>query len=178
MSSNFATIDAAIRRLESDSSEDRKHAREALEAVGRPATGQLVRFLKPAGPGARHEALRVLAAIGDPEALDTFVEHLDDEESDCRWAAGEGLGKLGETGLRRVLEILLDPPGEEHQLRAVHHALDELSKAGFDSVARPVLLAFQSPRREVELPTTAHTALERLRHEAASEAARAASGKG
>lgn len=163
MSTSPKSIVSAIRRLGSEDSKERTRARETLEAIGAPATWHLIQAVYSPGEKTRHEALKALATVADPAAADLFVELLDDEDSDCRWLAAQGLAALGEHGLQRALELLIEYPKTEHLLRALHHALSEVEKSDFSGIVAPVLYAFQGAAPEAQLPTAAYEALNELR---------------
>ncbi len=163
MSWNTDSIVTNIRKLGAEDAQERTRAREALESIGRPATWHLIQAAVPRGKRTRREALKGLVNLADPAATDLFVELLEDEDSDCRWLAAEGLAALGEAGLQRALEILIAFPRTDHLLRSLHHVLSSLKKAGYEEVAAPVLRAFRGEVPETRLPTAAHAALNALR---------------
>lgn len=153
----------AMLRLASDDPHERARARRTLETIGRPATWYLIEAVATAPEPLRHEALRVLGGLADPDAADTFVRHLADEDSACRWLAAEGLVALGDVGLERALELLLAYPGTEEELRGVHHVLSGLARRGYGETVWPVLRAFQGMARASEVPAAALAARNRWR---------------
>jgi hypothetical protein len=157
-------IVAAIRRLDGEDSRERARVRAELEQLGPRATWHLVQAVHPTGQRARHEALKALVHLADPAAMELFVETLGDEDSECRWLAAEGLAALGEPGLRRTLELVIELPGTDRLLRSVHHALSAFQRTSFEPLVTPVLHAFQGVARGAELPSTAHAALTALRN--------------
>lgn len=152
---------ASIRRLDSQHPEERTNALVALVKIGPPATWHLIQALTPSGPLARQEALRALCDLADPDAADTFIACLEDEDSTCRWLAAEGLAALGELGLARTLDLLLEYPPTDHVRRGTHHVLSHLEKNGFAEVVRPVLAAYASVHSQTDLPAAARR--ERIR---------------
>ncbi len=156
------TIVTTIRELDSPSPKVREHALAKLEEIGAPAGWHLIQALHPVGPTARQEVLRALRDLADPDAADTFVERLEDEDSVCRWLAAEGLVALGAVGLERALDLLTVYPPNEHVLRGTHHVLTGLEKQGHAETVRPVLAAYGSTHPQVDLPAAAHRARTRL----------------
>lgn len=157
------TIVAAIRALGSHRAPDRVRARKELETIGTEATWALVQAVQPAGPRSRQEALQVLVTLADPAAADLFLELLDDQDSEVRWLAAEGLAALGELGLRRTLQRLVDDEGTDAPLRPLHHVLTLLEDGPLAAVVAPVLQAFREPSALLRIQTAAHAALAELR---------------
>jgi HEAT repeat protein len=53
---------------------------------------------------------------------------LDDEESDIRWIASEGLVKQGKDSIKPLLKVLMKKSGSVFVLAASHHVFNELYK--------------------------------------------------
>jgi HEAT repeat protein len=77
-------------------------AGEALAAAGEQAVPRLIEVLQHdsqalanAGPHARREAARALAAIGDPRAVPALYEVLDDDSALLVYWAEQGLERMG-----------------------------------------------------------------------------------
>ena len=91
----------------------------------------------------RWEALKALAAIGDPGSLDAFRTLLDDPDADLRWLAASGLIKLGDMSVRPVLQALSDPKAPRGRLEMGRRVLNELAAGD------PELSAHLAPLMEV-----------------------------
>jgi len=163
MIQDHETIVSAIRRLGSEGMKERGDARETLEGMGTSATWHLIQAVHPRGDRTRHEALKILTALGDEAAADLFVELLEDEDSDCRWLAAKGLAALGEAGIERILDVLCEYPKTDRLARSLHHALTEVEDPLWREILAPVLAAFQGVAREARMPTAVYEARQRLR---------------
>ena len=101
-----ADIHGLIASLAGASPAERQHAREALASIGRPAVGSLIRLLDDPQWQVRWEAVKTLAAIGDPAAAPALIGALEDEHGDVRWLAANALIDLGHEALQPLLSAL------------------------------------------------------------------------
>jgi HEAT repeats len=163
MNADARTIVTAIQKLGSEDGQERVRARETLREIGRPVTWHLIQAVQTCEATTRHEAFQALVELADPAAAELFVENLESEDADCRWLAAEGLAALGEDGLHRALEMLLEFPRTERLRSALHHVLTRSQKPGLVEVVAPVLRAFGGAAPEMEVPTAAYEALSALR---------------
>ncbi len=97
--------------------------------AGEPAAPRLRELLTSADKRVRWEAVKTLAAIGDPGSLEEFITLLDDPSSDLRWLAATGLIRLGARSVRPVLQALSDPKAPRGRLEMGRRVLGELSRA-------------------------------------------------
>jgi HEAT repeat protein len=104
----------------------RKRARETLVLAGETAAPPLRALLGSKNKQTRWEAIKALAAIGDPADLETFLALLDDPNSDLRWLAATGLIQLGCRSVRPVLRALTDPSAPRGRLEMSRRVLGEL----------------------------------------------------
>ena len=162
MNTNEHTIVDAIRRLGHPDKEQREDAERLLREATPAPTWALIQATYPVVDDTRQNALKLLVDLAAPEAVDTFVEHLEDPASACRWLAAEGLVALGATGLERTLDLLREYPKTDWLLRGIHHVLSGLEKKGFAQIASPVLHAYQAKAPEIELPAAAAAARAKL----------------
>jgi HEAT repeat protein len=125
-------LDRFIAELGSSDGMARKRAREALVLAGRPAAPLLRHLLAGGDKRLRWEALKALAAIGDPGSLEDFVRFLDDPESDLRWLAATGLIRLGPRSVRPVLQALTDPKAPRGRLEMGRRVLSEFANDSED----------------------------------------------
>lgn len=68
---------------------------DALIAVGKDATQEIIDVIECGSPASRVEAARVLAAIEDPNSISSLFKLLDEESTLLRYWAEEGLNKMG-----------------------------------------------------------------------------------
>ncbi len=128
-----------------------------LPGAGREAVQALERTLADPFAGARQEAIRALAEIGDQAALDAILEHLADPDPEVRLEALRAAGRLSPPKSldRRLVEFLShpDPVMREHAVRALASAAepmapDHLAEALDDDdigVCRAALAALRRP---------------------------------
>jgi HEAT repeat protein len=115
----------------------RKRARESLALIGAPAAAHLRPLLASPHKQVRWEALKTLAAIADPDSLQSFLAFLDDPNADLRWLAATGLIRLGPRSVRPVLQALTDPKAPRGRREMGRRVLGEL--AGHDDVLPGIL---------------------------------------
>lgn len=109
------TIAALVSALhERDDVGLRNAAVEALVAIGTDAVGPTIRALGELDADGRKLALEVLAGIQSEDAVRALARSLDDEDTNVRVAAAEGLGRAGGVGdaARRIaIEALVSALG-------------------------------------------------------------------
>ncbi len=109
---------------------ERKKARKKLVAKGK----NVIKYLKDLVNHPKHiyrwEALKTMEEIGDPASIPLFIEALEDDESDIRWIAAEGLIKLGAQSIRPLLNALIEKSDSIFILAGAHHVFYDLKKAG------------------------------------------------
>jgi HEAT repeat protein len=120
-------LDGLINELGSKDGMARKQARESLVLLGEPAAPRVRELLTSTRKQVRWEAVKTLAAIGDPGSLEEFVALLDDPSSDLRWLAATGLIRLGHRSIRPVLRALSDPKAPRGRLEMGRRVLSRLS---------------------------------------------------
>jgi len=159
---NSANIAQLLTALESEETVVRERAREALEALGRPAVEPLIKVLSDERAHVRWEAAKTLAEIGDPAAAPALVSALEDENSDIRWLAAEGLIAIGRDGLVPLLQALLKHADSIWLRDGAHHVLRELSDQELRPVLAPLLAALKDIAATEEVPSAAEAALSAL----------------
>jgi HEAT repeat protein len=120
-------LDELVEQLGSRDGMARKRAREELVVAGAPAAPRLRPLLTSSDKRLRWEALKTLAAIGDPESAEAFRTFLDDPDADIRWLAASGLIKLGSASVRSVLQALSDPKAPRGRLEMGRRVLNKLA---------------------------------------------------
>jgi len=99
-----------LESLLSDRGTERKKARKALVASGKKALHYLKELVHHPKHFYRWEALKTMEEIADPESIPVFIEALEDDESDIRWIAAQGLIKLGGLSLIPLLKAIVEKP--------------------------------------------------------------------
>jgi HEAT repeat protein len=105
----------------------RQRARETLVLAGEQALAELRALLSSPDKQTRWEATKALATMSDAGSLDAFLALLDDQNSDIRWLAADGLIHLGPRSVRPVLQGLTGPKLTRGRLEMSHRVLGELS---------------------------------------------------
>jgi hypothetical protein len=123
-----AEIKALINQFGNKSGLVRSKARESLKEFGHTAVDYLSELLIDKRKIVRWEAIKTLTEISDPHSASLFIFALNDEESDVRWVAAEGLISLGKQGVVTTLEGLISNFNSVYFRNGVHHILKEYSK--------------------------------------------------
>ncbi len=120
-------LEGLIGELSSRDGMTRKKARECLVLVGEPAAPLVRALIHSPDKQTRWEAIKTLAAIGDPASLDEFVALLDSPDPDLRWLAATGLIQLGPRSVRPVLQAVTDPEVTRGRLEMSRRVLGGLA---------------------------------------------------
>ena len=128
-----------IYKLTHESGLVRKKARELLVEIGSPAVDYLVSFINHPVKTARWEAVKALSEINDPDSAPFLVNALEDESSEIRWMAAEGLAAMGAKGIWAVFEELIIQPDSPFLRKGAHHVLTRMAEIYND----PELKEFQ-----------------------------------
>lgn len=107
---------------------ERKKARKILVEKGSDVINPLVDLLDHPKHIFRWEAMMTLKEIGDQSLIPLFISKLDDDESDIRWIAAEGLVKQGTDAIKPLLKILREKPDSVFVLAGAHHIFSDLHK--------------------------------------------------
>ena len=122
-------IQQLLKTLGSKEGMERKQARAELVAKGKNMIDFLTELLNHPKHIYRWEALKTMQEIGDPISIPMFIQALEDDESDVRWIAAEGLIKLGMQSVRPLLKTLVEKSDSIFILAGVHHVFYDLKKA-------------------------------------------------
>ena len=159
-----ADVSSLVAALANKSAVVRRHARNGLIAIGRPAVAFLVELLGDRRPHVRWEAAKSLGAIGDPKAAPALIEVLEeDDDFNVRWLAGQALTALGWEGLRPLLLALADRPHSLTLQEGAYHVCHRLSQRQAYRLVKPVLAALRSLEPEAVIPSAVRTALQELK---------------
>ena len=157
------TIEGLIMALSSDDGFARREARQSLVAIGNPIVHPLIEALKQKNDNVRREAVKVLSEIGGPEVAPALIKTLEDEEFDIRWLAAEGIIQLGVSGLKPLLQALIDHGDSPLLLEGAHHVIHYMAKGGLRKYLGPVLASLEGVGTAVKAPVAAFHALEMLK---------------
>jgi HEAT repeat protein len=159
-----AEVPALIADLTHGNADIRRHARNGLIALGKPAVGPLTELLADPRAHVRWEAAKALGGIGDPKTASVLVKVLeDDDDFDVRWLVAQALTVLGREGLRAVLSALAARPHSDALQEGCYHICHRLGQIQAFRFAKPVLAALRSLEPELAIPSAARTALEELK---------------
>jgi HEAT repeat protein len=117
-----------IYKLTHESGLVRKKARELLVEIGKPAVDFLLSFIDHPDKNTRWEAVKALSEINDPDSAPFLVIALEDESSEIRWMAAEGLAKMGAKGAWAVFDVLILEPDSIFLRKGAHHVLSRMAE--------------------------------------------------
>ncbi len=134
-------LDKLVGELASEDGMARKRARETLVLVGEPAVAPVRALLASPQKRVRWEAVKTLAAMIDAPSVEAFVRQLDDEHSEVRWLAADGLIGLGPRSAGPVLKSLLREPLSPGHRQMARRVLRQLSSDNevLAEIIRPVV---------------------------------------
>ena len=137
-----------IELLGSDEGLERKKARESLVAKGKDIINIMGELLSNPEHIYRWEAVKTLEEIGDIDAIPHFIQALEDDKSDVRWIAAEGLIKLGRKSVKPLLNALIEKSDSVFILAGAHHVFFDLREKGklpHDFPSSKLLSALKNP---------------------------------
>ena len=125
-------IQKLIDQLESKSGSERKNAREKLVVKGKNVLKYLVNLLDSPKYMTRWEAMKTMEEIGDAESIPVFIEAFEDDESEIRWIATEGLIRIGIQSIGPILRTIIDKSNSNSVFvfSEAHHVFYDLKKRG------------------------------------------------
>jgi HEAT repeat protein len=112
--------------LVSISTHDRKSARQKLEKIGLNVLPEIHKLLRTKDKQLRWEAAKVLETLGSSSSINTFISLLQDENSDIRWIASEGLIRVGRDSIVPLLQEAIEKGDSVFVLNGAHHVLKHL----------------------------------------------------
>ena len=158
-------INGLLKTLESKNGLERKEAREQLVKYGRKVIGFMENEHKNENIIYRREILKTLQQISDSSSIPIFIEALEDEESDIRWVAAEGLIKIGPESIEPLLKALVKNSESVFLCAGAHHILYDLKKNNtlpFGFQADKLLSALKNPGWSGNVKTTAYELLDKV----------------
>jgi HEAT repeat protein len=157
-----------IQRLVSDLGSMNDHvrlnARRQLIHIGKPAESALINVLQHANHLMRWGAVKALTEIGDPATAPVFVQVLEDDVFDIRWIASEGIIALGISGLKPLLQALIDHPEIPSLREGARHVVHVLSQMGMSVILDPLKDALESIHPATTVPPAADHALHEIQN--------------
>jgi len=161
-------LDRLIEDLGNDDGMKRKKARKMLVNHGNQAIEALTKLVDHPKHIYRWEALKSLEEIGSPLSIPIFIRALDDDHSDVRWLAAEGLIKGKRKSLKPLLELILENSDSVFVLSGAHHVIhklhsDNLLPEGFP--AKKILSLLKNPGWEESLKILVHQTLKEIKRE-------------
>ncbi|MCB0752504.1 MAG: HEAT repeat domain-containing protein [Ignavibacteriae bacterium] len=117
-----------LENLVSENGVERKSARKNLVKKGPVVIDFLMEHIHHPKHLYRWEALKTMEEIADPVSVPLFIEALEDDESDIRWIAAEGLIKIGSESINPLLKTLTKKTDSIFILAGAHHVFHDLNK--------------------------------------------------
>jgi len=155
-------IQELIDALGSKNGMERKEARKKLVKKGREVVDYLKSEHQDPNVVYRREVMKTLQQIGDSSSIPIFIQALEDEESEIRWIAAEGLISLGTESIEPLLKALVKNSESIFVCSGAHHVFHEFKKknrlpVGFQ--ADKLLSALKNPGWSGTVKTTAYELL-------------------
>jgi hypothetical protein len=151
-----------VAQLASRRGMERKHAREGLVALGKPAVAPLIEALADDRDVVRWEAAKAFTVLRDIRAGPALARALGDANGDVRWLAAEALVGLGRAGLKPLLEALIRHADSVELREGAHHVLRTLRRGELADITEPVRKSLEHVEPELAVPLSAETALHAL----------------
>jgi len=121
-------IKALLDSLFSENGMERKSARKKLVEKGTLVIDYLMEHIHHRKHIHRWEALKTMEEIADPVSIPLFIEALEDDESDIRWIAAEGLINIGSKSVVPLLKTLTKKTNSIFVLEGTHHVFYDLNQ--------------------------------------------------
>ncbi|MGA7836557.1 MAG: HEAT repeat domain-containing protein [Ignavibacteriaceae bacterium] len=152
-----------IKSLCSNDGLERQNARTALAEKGNKSIDFLMELLNSPKHMYRWEAIKTIKEINDPESIPIYLNALEDEKSDIRWIAAEGLINMGNLSVEPLLKRLLEKSEAVFVLEGAHHVFIDLKKNKMlpdDFPIDKLLLALKDTGLVENIKSIAHELLE------------------
>jgi len=161
-----AEIQELINQLGSKKGMQRKSARKQLVEHGEKAMRALLEHHYKNTEHVFHwEVLKTMQQIGHLSSIEVFIEALEDDRSDIRWIAAEGLIKLGPHAVKPTLDALIENSDSIFVCAGAHHIFHDLKKKKHlpkDFPVDSLLSALKSPGWSGNVKSLAHELLGKL----------------
>jgi HEAT repeat protein len=124
--SKESQIKSLLEKLCEGEGQQRKDARRELIALGDSTLEYINSYLEHPKHICRWEALRVVKEIAALKSIPVFLDALDDDKSDIRWIAAEGLIRMGKYSIKPLLNQVTKKYDSILVLNGAHHIIYEL----------------------------------------------------
>jgi HEAT repeat protein len=155
-------MDALVAAFASKNAIERQKARQALTAIGRPATRLLAAALADSRKQVRWEAAKALVRVADATAGPELVAALEDEDMGVRWLAAEALIAAGPEILPVLLQALIDQSDSSWLREGSHHVIHAFAGGDIGEVVTPVMTALEQTASVETVPVAAAKAISLL----------------
>jgi len=158
-------LEDLVQQLCNDDGHERKNARKKLVAVGEKALEHVRNLLNHPKHVCRWEAMKVIEEIGLPQSIPVFIEALEDDKSDIRWIAAEGLIRTGRHAVRPLLKAVAENYDSVFVLNGAHHVISELKRKKElpeNFPAKKLLSLLKNSSKEASLKVLVHKILSDL----------------
>ena len=120
-------------------------ARKKLVKMGLTILPQLHNLLVIEDNILRREVAKVIELIGAKESIKVLIKLLEDNDSDIRWIAANGLINIGRESIMPVLKSIINQKEESYFLRlSAHYILTELFNPGERKKFKSLMQSIQS----------------------------------
>jgi HEAT repeat protein len=157
-------IAALVPGLADKNSQVRMAARASIVAFGCEAVPYLLPLASDKKHEIRWEAVKAMADIKHPSAVDGLIRALVDTEFDIRWLAAEGLACLGQYAVVPLLQALqnMDEAASVWLRDGALHVLRAVMTESSAQAMQPVLTALEDGDFYAVVPPAAQQALNAL----------------
>ena len=103
--------------------------------------------------------------MGAIESIPVFLEALEDEKSDIRWIAAEGLINIGKDAVRPLIKHVAENYDSIFVLNGAHHIIYELEEKELlpeNFPAKKLLFLLRSHSKEASLKVLVHNILNEM----------------
>ncbi|MFA3782125.1 HEAT repeat domain-containing protein [Melioribacteraceae bacterium 4301-Me] len=121
-------LDSLLESLLSEDGTERKNARKKLVSKGKIVINHMGKLLNHPKHLYRWEAVKTLEELALPDSIPYLIQALNDDKSDIRWIAAEGLIRLEMQSVKPVLEALMKKNDSVFLLEGAHHIFFELKE--------------------------------------------------
>jgi HEAT repeat protein len=158
-------IKELIEVLGDQDGQKRKNAREKLVDIGEDSLHHIKDLLNHSKHIYRWEAMKVIKDIGAPKSIPVLLDALDDEKSDIRWIAAEGLINSGSSAVIPLLKHVTENYDSVFVLNGAHHVISELEERNLlpvDFPTKELLSLLKNSSKESSLKVMVHKILSEL----------------
>ncbi len=156
------SIEFLISELQHSHAMNRQRARHQLKKHGSQAVPQICALASSEDAHVRWECAKTLAAIADPESVDTLLTLLEDDASGASWDAALGLIAIGRPAAKPLLQAIIDRVRHFKIISGAHHVLHEMTKTAWGEPLKAVYVALEKKDPAVAAPPEATKVLAQM----------------